>query len=246
MKITASFVASLLASVAVARPRTMDEGDPLPQKSRVTAFVVSDNGTPSVECWEITNMVETDQIQRADGSKATSHVLPLARGRELEGLDILTWPSYSPIWPPDANSLHTEWFDLANHFNLFSVQGGLINLVAALGASSNGAAADDSELHIFSLENGDDWFYFEDSYTGSDLARSASAPPYPFTISTISSTETEVLRLKFNAPPTHKVLHKGGCSFTGIRTPAESSSSGTRTSREHSPLTVQVNIKEAL
>lgn len=107
-------------------------------------------------------------------------------------------------------------------------------------------AETDIETHIFSLENGDDWFYFEDNYSGSSLARSANAAPFPFTISTISSSETEVLRLKFNDRPKYNVVHKGACSFTGIKTPAGSSSHGASTSRVHSPLTVQVNIKEAL
>jgi len=247
MKITASLVASLLASVAVARPsRAMDEGDPLPQSSRITAFVVDDKGNPSVECWEITTIADTQQIQRTDGSKGTAHALILARSGDFEGIDILTWPSLSPIWPPDTNAVHAEWFDMANTFNLFSVQGGLINFNVNFRLGSTSDDDDDDTTHIFSLENGDDWFYFEDTYTGSSVSRSKNAAPYPFTIGTISATETELLRLRYNAQPKHKVLHKGACSFTGIKTPAEDSSYEEKTSSAHSPLTVQVNIKESL
>jgi hypothetical protein len=251
MKLTTSLVASLLASVAMARPqRAMDEGDPLPQTSRITAFVVDDKGNPSVECWEISNIVDdsqqTQQIQRADGSKATAYSTSISRKSDFEGIDILTWPSLVDIWPPSGSSVHAENFDLSNTFNLFSVQGGLINF--NFYAARFGATDDDDEVetHIFNLENGDDWFYFEDEYTGSSLARSAHATPYPFSISTVSATETELLRLRYNSQPKHTVLHKGGCHFTGISTPADSSSRGGRTSREHSPLTVQVNIGEDL
>ncbi|KAL9626588.1 MAG: hypothetical protein Q9164_007842, partial [Protoblastenia rupestris] len=213
--------------------------DPLPEKSQITAFVVSADGEPTAECWEITNMVDNQQIQRADGSKATAYALSLARSSELHGVDILKWPSYSPIWPIPDTEVRTEWFDLANHFSMFTVQGGLIKFNANFRLGSNDEDHDEDETHIFSLENGDDWFYFEDNYSGSSLARSANAKPFPFTISTISSTETEVLRLKFNVTPEHKVIHKGACKFTRIRTPAESSSYGARTSRVHSPLAVQ-------
>lgn len=85
-------------------------------KSRITAFVVDKDGNPSIECWEITNMVESSNIQRADGSKATAHKLSMASSRELEGLDILTWPPYTPIWPIPSDDIQADWFDLANHF----------------------------------------------------------------------------------------------------------------------------------
>nr|POE62931.1 hypothetical protein CFP56_03834 [Quercus suber] len=225
MRITTSILASLLASVVVARPRTLADGDPLPQKSRVTAFAIDKEGNPSVECWEITNMVDSKQVRRPDGSKATAYSMPLASSSsELDGLDILTWPTYSPIWPIPDESVQAEYFDLHNTFN---------------------EDEDEDETHIFSLENGDDWFYFEDNYSGSS-SRKADSKPSPFTISTISSTETELLRLRFNQPPKHKVVHKGACSFTGIKTPDESSSYESRTSRVHSPLTVQVNIDDSL
>ncbi|KAK5124110.1 hypothetical protein LTR85_001813 [Meristemomyces frigidus] len=247
MKFLASVVVSMLASVAVARPRAKGDGDILQQKSRITAFVLSKAGEPSVECWEITSVVNSQRIQRSDGSKGTAHALSLASRGEFDGVDILTWPSYAPIWPPgaDGDYLHAKSFDLANTFNLFNVQGGLINFNFYAARFGTNAAAEE-ELHIFSLENGDDWFYFEDNYTGSELARGADVTPNPFTISTISATETEVLRLRYNTTPEHRVVHKGACSFTGIETPADTSSYTERTSRTHSPLTVQVNIEEDL
>ncbi|KAK4996698.1 hypothetical protein LTR66_003754 [Elasticomyces elasticus] len=177
-------------------------------------------------------MVDDKQIQRADGSKATAYALPLAASRELDGLDILTWPSYSPIWPDPDQTARTH---------LFSIQGGLVKFEVNSRLASHPEEWPD---HVFSLENGDNWFYFEDQYTGSSLARSAYAKPSPFAISTISGSETEVLRLKFINRPKHEVLHKGACHFTGVKTPAESSSFRARTSSVNSSPDVQVRIEE--
>ncbi|KAK5729883.1 hypothetical protein LTR17_011522 [Elasticomyces elasticus] len=243
MKVFIPVVATLSATLAMAHPRAKVADDPLPQTSRVTAFVIDEQGNPSVECWGINNMVESKQVKRADGSEATSYAMSMAKSNDLDGLDILTWPAYSDIWPPASDSVHSDNFDLSNTFNLFSVQGGLINFnfyAARFGMKS--ADGDDVETHIFSLENGDDWFYFEDSSTDSSAVRKANTAPSPFTVSTISATETELLRLRYNVRPKHTVLHKGACSFTGIET---SATSGARNSRTHSPLTVQVNIDES-
>ncbi|KAJ9654775.1 hypothetical protein H2198_006214 [Neophaeococcomyces mojaviensis] len=169
-------------------------------------------------------MVKDQKIQRLDGSVGTARVVPLADS-ELDGLDILTWPAYSPIWPvldnKESEDVHSEWFDLSAFNNLFSIQGGLINFNLNFRFSSTNV--DEQEQWIFDLENGDDWFYFEDNYSQSSLAKSVDAPAPPFTISTISGTETEVIRLRFKTQPQHKVLHKGACSFSGIRVPEQGS-----------------------
>ena len=86
------------------------------------------------------------------------------------------------------------------------------------------------------MENGDDWFYFEDEYTGSSAQKTAAAAA-PVRISTVSATETEILRLKYSSRPRHTIVHKGACSFTGIKTSGEKQS-------EHSGLTVQVNVAD--
>ncbi len=46
----------------------IDEGDPIPQTSRVTAFVNTDEGL-KVECWEIGGLTSQNQATRARGSK---------------------------------------------------------------------------------------------------------------------------------------------------------------------------------
>ncbi|MCJ1404810.1 hypothetical protein MMC11_008036 [Xylographa trunciseda] len=126
MKLSIPILLSLLTPVAFGRPTVKDdEGDPLPQTSRVTAFVVDENGQPSVECWEFNNMINDMKIRRKDGSVGTARSMKIAAARELEGLDILTWPSYSPIWPdPGDYSLDDEveanWLDLSNTFKYAS------------------------------------------------------------------------------------------------------------------------------
>ena len=93
----------------------------MPQSSRVTAFVVDENGHPSVECWEFSNMIEDMKIRRKDGSMVTARSMKIATASELDSVDILTWPSLSPIWPdPHAYSLDDEvkadWLDLSGTF----------------------------------------------------------------------------------------------------------------------------------
>lgn len=107
------------------------------------------------------------------------------------------------------------------------------------------ASGDDDEVenHIFSLENGDDWFYFEDDSSSSARVK-ATGESYPFHFSTISATETELLRLRYSSRPKHTKVHKGACSFTGINTSGTSSFEQESTSHERSPLTVQVRIED--
>lgn len=70
-------------------------------------------------------MINDMNIRRKDGSTGTARSMKIAAGRELDGLDILTWPSYSPIWPdPRTSSLDDEvkadWLDLSNTFKYAS------------------------------------------------------------------------------------------------------------------------------
>lgn len=125
--------------------------------------------------------------------------------------------------------------------SLFNVQGGLIGF--NFRANHFGKADDDDDdgsQHVFSLENGDDWFYFEDTSESSLAQKSDSMP---FQIGTISGTETEVFRLKYKSQPKHTVLHKGACSFTGIDTSAGSDSSKS-VSHGHTGVSVQVNMED--
>jgi hypothetical protein len=179
---------------------------------------VNGKGEPSVECWDLNAISESMQMERPDGSKGVSHALSLAHRGELEGVDILTWPSVGSVWPGPPfgeDSVHSKNFDLRDTFkyvnprsypygkqsvsakyshfrSLFNVQGGLIQF--SFYAGRFGAASvdeDEVETHIFNMENGDDWFYFEDStYDSDSLSSKRSDEPYPFQVSTISATET--------------------------------------------------------
>jgi hypothetical protein len=234
-----SFVSTaLFAAIAAARPRAQDE--PLKQVSRVTAFVVNDKGDPSVECWEISSAVSTMGVKRTDGSKGTAHALSLVKGGSLDGVDILTWPSSSAIWPPTSDSgVAVDNFDLSNTFNLFNIQGGLINFnyyVARFGMST--PSDEDVESHIFSVENGDDWFYFEDGSESSTMNKKT-----PFSFETVSATETELLRLRYSSQPKHTLVHKGACSFSGVDT-SGAPAIARESTHDRSPLTVQVRIED--
>ncbi|PIB03024.1 hypothetical protein CB0940_11936 [Cercospora beticola] len=238
MQLTNAIVSSLLATAATARPWSTSDDEPLAQKSRITAFVVNEQGEPSVECWEINSFSESARVKVAGGSTAKAHSLSLAHDDELAGVEILTWPTFADIWPPAADIVRSKaGLDIAFGFNLFNVQSGLLRF--QLSADVQGRASikdDDVETHVFSMENGDDWFYFEDNYSGS-TAKQTVDKPSPFVVSTISGGETEMLRLRYNSRPQHRVVHKGACSFTGIHTDAAAASSS---------VTVQVNLNEDL
>jgi hypothetical protein len=125
--------------------------------------------------------------------------------------------------------------------SLLDMQGGLVRLDFTKPTSGATAADDDDiETHIFSLENGDDWFYFEDQSSPSMASKAKNADPYPFQISSVSGGLTEVMRLRYTARPKHTVLHKGACNFAGIDTPDEQKSS--QGTDGHGGLTVQVNV----
>lgn len=104
------------------------------------------------------------------------------------------------------------------------------------------ATETEDENFVFSIENGDDWFYFEDEYSSSLRSEMTSSGSYPFHISSISGSETEVLRMTYKKQPRHTVLHKGACAFNGIDTSASHDTS--QTTSGHSGLTVQVNVED--
>lgn len=59
-----------------------DDADPLDQKSRVTAFINTDEGL-KVQCWEIGDLLPSSQVTRADGSKGTVQQTKLAGNIEI-------------------------------------------------------------------------------------------------------------------------------------------------------------------
>ena len=71
-----------------------DTTRPVAQQNRFTAFVNTADGL-RVQCWGM----GTEQ----SGSKGASRVMSLATAGQLEGLDILTWPSYSNLYPPASD-----------------------------------------------------------------------------------------------------------------------------------------------
>ncbi|GIZ42788.1 hypothetical protein CKM354_000604300 [Cercospora kikuchii] len=237
MQLTSAIVTSLLATAATARPWSTSDDEPLAQKSRITAFVINDQGEPSVECWEVDSFSESARVKVAGGSTSKAHSLSLAHDDEVAGVDILTWPSFAGIYPPAGDTIHSKAsLDFAFGFNLFNVQSGLLRFQLSADVQGRASIKDDEvETHVFSMENGDDWFYFEDQHSGS-TAKQTDGKTSPFVVNTISGGETELLRLRYGNRPQHRVVHKGACSFTGIHTDATTGSS----------VTVQVNLNEDL
>jgi len=240
MKFTTSVVPALFAAIAVASPRRTAGSDTLPEQSRFTAFIVDKNGSPSVECWEIAQIVES--VSTHGGGIAHAVSLP----HYYDAVEINTFSTNAFIWPESDNNYQGTSLDLSGKSNLFMVQHGLVLVHGASPSSDQEIAGEDDDWpdHVFSQENGDNWFYFEDNTGLDDDARRAGARPPPITIRTISGSETEVLRLTSKGQPKHRVVHKGACSFTGIKTPTDSKFHGSEKMREQSDLTVQIHIED--
>jgi hypothetical protein len=100
-------------------------------------------------------------------------------------------------------------------FSSFTLKGGLIYIekISIFG----GKAADQSEQYFFSGENGDDWFYLEDQTSSENTQCAKKTDSTPFTMSSVSSTETTLIRFKYKKRPEHTVLHKGRCNFAGLK-----------------------------
>ena len=97
-----------------------DDNDPIDQKSRVTAFINTEEGM-KVECWEIGGLLPHNQVTRADGSEATVR-------QKNEALSRSVMPSYTPVdtvihcFPPntqllkiDLNGVHSNVIDFMDN-----------------------------------------------------------------------------------------------------------------------------------
>ena len=84
-----------------------DDTDPIAQKSRVTAFVNTDEGL-KVQCWELGDLLPQNQITRADGSKGT------VSGRRMAGNMEITLFSFAPsvtLFSFGATGMHSNAID---------------------------------------------------------------------------------------------------------------------------------------
>lgn len=75
-----------------------------------------------MECWEISSITASMEVQRADGSTAMSHAISLTRKGDLDSLDILTWPALTEVWPPANGGYQSKEFDLSNTFRYVSAR----------------------------------------------------------------------------------------------------------------------------
>jgi len=186
-----------------------------------------------VECWEISDLLP-DQTLRQRSLKGPT-IMRMAND-DLQGVDLLTWPEPTPLWPPPRGSVHSQGFDLSSSKNLFSINSGLINFKVNSRSSSTYDDDDDDGQYIFSAENGDNWFYFEDQTSYDDDSRrfstqqcaKAKTDGPPLTISTRSATDTTLTQFKYKGTPQHKVLHSGRCEFTGLVTESSNFNGGRR------------------
>jgi hypothetical protein len=79
--------------------------------------------------------------------------------------------------------------------------------------SSHPEAVAPEEQYFFSADNGDDWFYIEDS-TSSEFRTNGDSSP--LLITTESASGTELIRFKYRKTPDHRVVHPGRCNFAGL------------------------------
>lgn len=112
--------------------------------------------------------------------------------------------------------------------SLFTVKDGLIFIDYDTSSFDSVRAQDDDDAwgqSVFADNNGDDWFYFEDQYTGTSsqeqCAKATDAST--FNVRTISGGDTSLLAFEYTSTPPHTVLHEGKCNFAGLK-PASTSS----------------------
>jgi len=231
MKINSFTILSVFSIVSgiTARPgdryKAHDDNDPLNQKSRVTAFVNTDEGL-KVQCWEIGDFLPSTQVTRADGSKGT------VRQQKMAGNIQITLFSFAPsvtIFSFGTDEVHENAVDFRAKPNLFTVKDGLIFIEALAGADGKvRSKADDWENHVFADVNGDDWFYFEDSTTDNDDRAQCANPiaqSSSFNVRTISGSDTTLINFEYDRTPSHRVLHEGRCNFAGLKPLSTSSRS---------------------
>ena len=87
----------------------IDDNDPIDEKSRVTAFVYTDEGL-KVQCWEIGDLLPQNQITRADGSKGTMSRRKMAGNVDVTLFSFL--PSTS-IFSFGATGMHSNAIDFS-------------------------------------------------------------------------------------------------------------------------------------
>jgi hypothetical protein len=104
----------------------------------------------------------------------------------------------------------------------YTITNGLISIsYPPIGVDGAESSKEKTEI-IFSAENGDSWFYFEDiSSTASARKHGAKNVDSPVTIETRSATETTLIRFEHPKTPEHTVLHQGKCNFAGLRPASE-------------------------
>jgi len=217
MKINSFAILSLFSLVLGSVPRRGHRGDrnePIEEKSRVTAFINTDNGM-KVECWEIGDLIPRNQITRPDGSTGTVRHMNLESHMRV---GIYTFPPSAEIYSVD---MHDNAVDFRSKPNLFTVKDGLI-LIEAMPMSGTRSRKDDLEQYVFANLNGDDWFYVEDR-----LSEERCVKPMPrnqFDVRTKSGSDTTLINFEYESTPRHTVLHEGRCDFAGLQQPGRKDS----------------------
>lgn len=213
--------ASLLASGVSARPRTRvpDHSGPVEQRSHLTAFIQGDEGV-KVECWEIQSHPSRNMQQSSQhrDPKDTVQVTSMDIGDGgLVGVSILTWPYAGVIYPTSDDRINV--FGGSGTRSSFTVKHGLV-LIQTVNARTSNSVIGDQDSFVFDLNNGDDWFYFEDDSSSSRTH--AKTGSNPITILADSGSETTLISFQYEATPPHKVLHGGRCNFAGLKPPTDS------------------------
>ncbi|KAF2277091.1 uncharacterized protein EI97DRAFT_457813 [Westerdykella ornata] len=219
----ALFLTSILASAAIARPQVRVQGEghggeshPMPLKSRVTAFINTDNGI-QVECWEIGDILPD--------SRGVPHGLRMAAS--LESFDIMMWPSHGTIYSPDRGS---EAGSIGEKPTLNKIEHGMVrSRIPGHPSTVHGSQESEEHWH-FGPNNGDDWFYFDDMSSSRGRGRAGTpaactnprALPATTTaegprLEAMSNTMTSLISLVYSDTPPHRKMHDGSCALTGLK-----------------------------
>jgi len=202
------FTSLSLLSSAVARPdRYRAQGDvdsPVPQNSRVTAFVNTDKEL-KVECWAIGDFLPENVAK--DGVRATT----------LGNVEITLF-SFAPsatIFSFGTSAVANHPIDFRSRPNLFTVKEGLVFVEAK--TDSDGDKGDNPyQRYVFAGQNGDDWFYIEDRTSEKAENCEKTDLAHRLSVIAVSGSDTNLINFAYQKTPRHKVLHPGRCNFAGL------------------------------
>ncbi|KAH7123567.1 hypothetical protein B0J11DRAFT_506638 [Dendryphion nanum] len=140
-------------------------------RNKITAFIREEDGSASVECWQLNGHISSRRTERPDGSYGVAYSEELAQVDSVK----VEWflPGFPLPIPPYAIIAHqsgTDEYQLVESADTatYIVQDGAVAVRWLFFPPISGNSMEDSEVKnfYFDSQNGDDWFLFQDKRKG--------------------------------------------------------------------------------